>query len=135
MSLLNSKSRKYLVEEQLKGALVVKKFGITAIPMGYIVISTSKKPTTVETVGQVDRIWENEIDKTVSYALMAQYFGMHCIYLEAGSGAEKPVPDGMIKAIREQLDIPIIVGGGIRDAKTARQKAFMLICSNQFFRI
>jgi phosphoglycerol geranylgeranyltransferase len=48
MSLLNSRSRKYLVEEQLKGAMIVKKFGIKVIPMGYIVISTSKKPTTVE---------------------------------------------------------------------------------------
>jgi phosphoglycerol geranylgeranyltransferase len=54
---------------------------------------------------------------------MAQYFGMQCVYLEAGSGAEKPIPDGMIRAVKEQLDIPVIVGGGIRDAKTARQKA------------
>jgi phosphoglycerol geranylgeranyltransferase len=45
---------------------------------------------------------------------------MSCVYLEAGSGADKPVPTGMIKAVKNKIEIPLIVGGGIRDAEQAR---------------
>ena len=57
-----------------------------------------------------------------AHALAAQYMGMSMVYLEAGSGAPLPVPDDMIKLVRSYIDIPIIVGGGIRDAKTAKAK-------------
>jgi phosphoglycerol geranylgeranyltransferase len=90
--------------------------------MGYIVVSMSKTPTTVEKVASLDRIGETDIEKAVNYALAAKYLNLQCIYLEAGSGAEKPVPNEMIKAVRKEVNIPIIVGGGIRDGKTAREK-------------
>lgn len=123
MSLLNSKNRRYLVEEQVNGSLFLKKIGITPIPMGYILISTSKSPTTVERIADPDIIKSDDIEKALAYALTTQYFGMHCVYLEAGSGAEKPVPTQMIQQIREELDIPLIVGGGIRDSDTAKNIA------------
>jgi phosphoglycerol geranylgeranyltransferase len=122
MSLLNSKRRKLLVEEQVEGSLFIKKSGIKPIGMGYLVVSTSKTPTTVEKIADLDAIKEGESEKLLKYALAAEYFGMSCVYLEAGSGAEKPVPDEMIRRVRENLSIPIIVGGGIRDAKTAVAK-------------
>jgi len=122
MSLMNSRDRRFLIEEQFHGAQLVEKFGIHPIGMGYIVISSSKKMTTVERLGKLDIIRENDIDKAVNYALTAQYFGMHTVYLEAGSGAEKPVSNEMIMAVNDRLDIPIIVGGGIRDGKTALDK-------------
>lgn len=122
MSLLNSKRRKLLVEEQVEGSMLIKASGIKPISMGYIVVSTSQKPTTVERIADLDVIHENDIEKLLKYALAAEYLGMSCVYLEAGSGAEKPVPDEMIRCVRENLAIPIIVGGGIRDAKTASAK-------------
>lgn len=122
MMLLNSKKIDFLIGEQLKGAPLVKKFGIEPVSVGYIVISTSDKPTTVERIGNVDRIREKDIDKAINYALTAQYYGMKYIYLEAGSGAQRPVPNKMISAIRRQIDVPMIVGGGIRSAKTASDK-------------
>ncbi len=122
MSLLNSKKRRLLIEEQLAGVMAVKESGICPIGMGYIVVSTSTKPTTVERVTELDVIREDDIDKLVRYALTAEYYGMHCVYLEAGSGAEKPVSNEMISAVRDALTIPIIVGGGIRDGKTALDK-------------
>jgi phosphoglycerol geranylgeranyltransferase len=122
MSLLNSKRRKLLVEEQVEGAMMIKASGIKPISMGYIVVSTSQKPTTVEKIADLDVISENDTEKLLKYALAAEYLGMSCVYLEAGSGAEKPVPDEMIRCVRENLTIPIIVGGGIRDAKTAAAK-------------
>ncbi len=59
----------------------------------------------------------------MGYALTAQYFGMSCVYLEAGSGADWPVPVHMIKAVKNKIDIPLIVGGGIRKAEQAKDIA------------
>jgi len=120
MMLMNSMSRRFLVGEQVKAAPYVKKLGIKTIPMGYIVVSMSSKPTTVERVGEVDRILPGEMDKAVAYALTAEYYGMECVYLEAGSGAEKPVPAEMIRAVKKAVTVPLIVGGGIRDAAAAK---------------
>ncbi len=120
MMLMNSMSRRFLVGEQVKAAPHVKKLGIGTIPMGYIVVSTSAKPTTVERVGEVDRINPEDYDKAVAYALTAEYYGMECVYLEAGSGADKPVPAGMVRAVRKAVSVPLIVGGGIRDPAQAK---------------
>ncbi|MFC2153864.1 geranylgeranylglyceryl/heptaprenylglyceryl phosphate synthase [Candidatus Altiarchaeota archaeon] len=120
MSCLNSTQRRFLIEEQVKGAPFVKKGGINVIPLGYVLISTSKEPTMVEKVAQPDPITEDDVDKAVAYALAAQYLGMHTVYLEAGSGAEKPIPQKMIEAVKEALDIPLIVGGGIRSPEEAK---------------
>jgi phosphoglycerol geranylgeranyltransferase len=120
MMLMNSTNRRFLVGEQMRAAPYVKKLGIGTIAMGYIVVSTSSKPTTVERVGEVDRILPDEVEKAVAYALTAEYYGMECVYLEAGSGAERPVPAQMIEAVRKATKIPLIVGGGIRDPAAAQ---------------
>ena len=122
MDLINSLDYKYRRGEQLKGARIVKKYGIKPIATAYVVISTSNEPTTVERKANLDRIGENDIEKLIDYVLYAEYIGFDCVYLEAGSNAEKPVPDEMIKAIKKEISIPIIVGGGIRDGKEARAK-------------
>lgn len=119
MSLLNSRKREFLVGEQVKAAPYLKDFSVKPIPMGYLVVSTSSEPTTVERVSDPDPITEKDVGKCVAYALTAQYFGMDCVYLEAGSGAEKPVPSEMVSAVKKSLDIPVIVGGGIRSPKQA----------------
>ncbi|MFC2162545.1 geranylgeranylglyceryl/heptaprenylglyceryl phosphate synthase [Candidatus Altiarchaeota archaeon] len=121
MMLMNSKDRRFLVGEQAKAAIPFSKTSINPIPMGYIVVSTSSKPTKVEEVGDVDVIGEGDVEKALSYALAAQYFGMHCVYLEAGSGADKPVPSLMIRKIKDSLSVPVIVGGGIRSAEQAKE--------------
>lgn len=125
MSLLNSRINQYLLGEQVKGAPLIRRFGVKPISMAYILISTSEEATTVERIvgrENLDIIKEGDIDKAVNYALTAQYLNMECVYLEAGSNADKPVPDEMISAVRAEIDIPIIVGGGIRDGETAREK-------------
>lgn len=122
MKLLNSKEDKYQISEQIRGAPLVKKWNITPIPTGYIVISTSKKPTTVEKNVKLHKIQIDDIKKAVEYAIYAEMTGMSCIYLEAGSDAEQPVSNEMLKAIRSEIKIPIIVGGGIKNAHTAKEK-------------
>ncbi len=122
MELMNSKEHKYRGGEQAKGAPLVKKWGIRPISMGYVVVSTSREPTTVERKVDLDVINEGDLDKALHYAGKAQGMGKSCVYFEAGSGAEKPVPDEMVRAVRTAIDIPLIIGGGIRDADTARDK-------------
>ena len=122
MDLLNSPALEYKKKQHMTGARLVKKWGIKPISMGYMVISTSKKPTTVETKIKLDIIKDEDIEKAVDYAIYAECMGMQCVYLDAGSNPEKPVPDEMIKAVRNAIEIPIIVGGGIKNAEEARKK-------------
>ena len=122
MQLVNSISRKFLIEEQLKAVSFIRKYELECISVAYIIIKTGGNKTTVEEkVGALDII-ANDIEKAVNYALMGKIFGFSVIYLEAGSGAKRPVSNEMIRAVREAIDIPIIVGGGIRDAAMAREK-------------
>jgi len=122
MMLLNSLDRRFLLGEQLKGVPVIKENKIKPISMGYMVVSMSAKPTTVEKAASLDRITGGDVEKAVNYALTAEYLNMECIYLEAGSGAERPIPNEMISAVRKVVSVPIIVGGGIRDGRCAREK-------------
>ncbi|KAA0012408.1 MAG: phosphoglycerol geranylgeranyltransferase [Thermoplasmata archaeon] len=122
MEFMNSLKYEHTRGEQLKGGILVKKLGIKPIATGYMVISTSKIPTTVEQKTVLDRIGEDDIEKAVRYCAYAECIGMDCVYLDAGSNAEKPVPDKMIREIRKIVDLPIIVGGGIKTPEEAKRK-------------
>lgn len=119
MSLLNSKSLKYVVEEPRKGAPIIEKLGIETISMGYLVIKPGMK---VGKKGKAKLIKRDDIKTAVEYALFTKYSGRRLLYLEAGSGAPKPVTNKMIKAVKGAIDIPLVVGGGIRSSKVAREK-------------
>ena len=114
MMLMNSRSPRFLVQEQAKAAPHLSSMRVEPISMGYVIISTSRKPTTVETIGEVDRIGKKDVEKAVAYALTAKYYGMSCIYLEAGSGADHPVNPEVISNVKEETGLPLIVGGGVR---------------------
>ena len=120
MSLLNSRNLDYVIREHIKGAPFVKHSGLEPISMGYVIVEPGM---TAGKVGEVDLIKRTDIDTAVGYALAAQYLGMNFFYLEAGSGAPNPVSNDMISSVKKNLDIPLIVGGGIRDVETAREKA------------
>ena len=123
MSLLNSRSAQYLIEEQMKGSILVRSFGIEALPMGYIIVE-SGATTAAGWAGDVRLIPREKPEFALGYALAAKYLGMRFVYLEAGSGAKESVPAEMIALLKENLgpDTFVIVGGGIRDPKTAREK-------------
>ncbi len=120
MSMLNSKDLNKVVGEQVAGAPYIKKLGIQTLPMGYVVVEPGM---TVGKVGKADPIPRDDPQIAVNFGLAAQYFGMKLFYLEAGSGAPEPVPVEMIRACKENLDIPLIVGGGIREPEQAEKIA------------
>jgi phosphoglycerol geranylgeranyltransferase len=111
MSLLNSVDPYFLIGAQILGAPLIKKFKIEPISMGYIIVGDGG---TAGIVGKAIPIPYNKPELAAAHALAGQYLGMRFIYLEAGSGAVNPVPPEMIKTVKHYLDIPLIVGGGIR---------------------
>ena len=121
MSLLNSRDVNYITTNQAIGAPIVYKLGIEPISMAYIVIEPGGA---AGWVGDARLIPRNRPKLAVAYALAAKYLGMHYIYLEAGSGADRPVPVEMIAAVKKAVgkEIKVIAGGGIRDGNTARER-------------
>jgi len=120
MSLLNSRNLGFVIREHVKGAPFVKHSGIEPISMGYVIVEPGM---TAGKKGEVDLVKRDDIQTAIGYALAAQYLGMSCFYLEAGSGAPEPVSNEMITAVKKSINIPLIVGGGIRDPETAKEKA------------
>jgi phosphoglycerol geranylgeranyltransferase len=119
MSLLNSRNLDFVIREHVKGSLMIQKFGIEPISMGYVIVEPGM---TAGRVGEADLIKQDDIETAVGYALASEYLGMRLFYLEAGSGATQPVSDEMIRGIKKSVRVPLVVGGGIRDEVTAREK-------------
>lgn len=116
MSLLNSRNVKNVAGEQVAAAPAIKKLGIEPIPMGYVIVEPGMK---VGEVGDVQLLRRDDIETARAYAIATENFGMKLLYLEAGSGADKPVPADMVRAVKEEINIPLVVGGGIRDGSIA----------------
>lgn len=117
MMLMNSMDQRFLIGEQVKGAPFVKKAGIEPVPMGYLICEPGGK---AGQVGSAELIGPTETERVEAYAMTAQFLGFRLFYLEAGSGADYPVNPDLIRAARDSCDLPIIVGGGIRDSRAAR---------------
>jgi phosphoglycerol geranylgeranyltransferase len=119
MSLLNSRSPAYIVENQALGAPLVLRYALEPIPMAYIIIEPGG---TVGYVGDARLIPRKKPELAAAYALAAKFMGMRLVYLEAGSGADSPVPAGMVALVKKLLgDVLLIVGGGIRDGAAAAE--------------
>ena len=117
MSLLNSVDPYFLMGAQILGAPLVKKYGIEPISMGYIIVGEGG---TAGIVGKAISVPYTKPELAAAHALAGQYLGMRFIYLEGGSGAAHPVPPEMISAVKHLLDIPLIVGGGIKTKEQAK---------------
>ncbi len=116
MSLLNSNNPYWIIGAQALGAPNIKKIGIEVIPMGYIIIEPGG---TAGWVGDAKLIPQNKPDIAVAYSMAAECLGMRLMYLEAGSGAAKHVPEVMVSAVKKMTDMIVVVGGGIRNGETA----------------
>jgi phosphoglycerol geranylgeranyltransferase len=121
MSLLNSRSPSYLIENQALGAPLVLRYGLEPLPMAYIIIEPGG---TVGYVGDARLIPRKKPELAAAYALAAKFMGMRLVYLEAGSGADAPVPAAMVSLVKRLLgEVLLIVGGGIRNGAAAAELA------------
>ena len=119
-SLMNSENPYFITQAQALGAPNVLKFGLEPLPTAYLVIGEG---TSAWFVGSARGIPFEKPKIAAAYSLAAQFLGMRFVYLEAGSGAKTHVTPEMIKMVRKIFNGFIIVGGGIKDAKTAKMLA------------
>jgi len=119
LSLLSGRNPQYLVDEQVRMAPLVKKMNLEPIPTAYLLIDSSKI-TSVEFVTGTRPLPRDKVDIIIAHALAAEYLGFRVIYLEAGSGAPIPVPDYIVRAVRENTTVPILVGGGLNSPEKVK---------------
>jgi putative glycerol-1-phosphate prenyltransferase len=115
LSLISGRNPEYLIGQHVLSSIPIKKSAIKVVPVGYMLIE-SGKTTSVEYISNTKPIPSNKPDIAVCTAVAGELLGMRSIYLEAGSGAQNPVPTKMIAAVKHNISIPLIVGGGIRTA-------------------
>jgi len=119
LSVLNSTNPYYIVGAQAAGAVIIRRHGLEAIPLAYIIVGQGGAAGYVSYARPVPF---NKPEIAAAYALAAQYMGFEYVYLEAGSGMP-PVPPYFIKVVRRAINIPLVVGGGIKSYELAYKAA------------
>ncbi len=120
-SLVSGRNPQYLIDEQLKGGLLVKALGIEALPTAYMLIN-SGPATAVEYISNTKPIPANKPKLTMAHAIASELMGMRWTYLEAGSGAEEAIPLEHIILTRKATKLNIIAGGGITTPQEAEKR-------------
>tara|TARA_R100001369_G_C3312961_1_gene167672 strand:+ start:502 stop:1197 length:696 start_codon:yes stop_codon:yes gene_type:complete len=118
LSLLSGRNPEYLVGQQLKAVKKLKASKLEVIPTGYILVDGGTE-TAVARVSNTKPLSQDAVLTIVHTAMAGEFMGAKLIYLEAGSGAINPVRPEIISEVKKAINIPLIVGGGI---KTEAQK-------------
>lgn len=113
LSLISGRNPELLIGNHVLAAPFLSKIRKKVIPVGYILIGTGSH-TSVVYMSQTEPVPANKPEIAVATAIAGELLGLKLIYLEAGSGAPEPVPVETIKAVRNNISIPIVVGGGLR---------------------
>ncbi|HEU4553337.1 MAG TPA: geranylgeranylglyceryl/heptaprenylglyceryl phosphate synthase [Chitinophaga sp.] len=118
LSVISGRNADLLIGQHVVSAVAVKKSGLEVIPTGYMVIDGGV-PTTVSYISNTFPIPADKDDIAMCTAMAGEMLGHKLIYMDAGSGARDAITESMISRVASQVSIPIIVGGGIRDAEKA----------------
>lgn len=113
LSLISGRNPDYLIGKHVEAVSKLKQTVLEVIPTGYILIENGKQ-TAVERITKTKPISRRNNQAIVDTARAGELLGMKLIYLEAGSGAKEPVSQEIISSVKQELNIPLIVGGGIR---------------------
>ncbi|RTY98897.1 geranylgeranylglyceryl/heptaprenylglyceryl phosphate synthase [Flavobacterium sp. RSP49] len=114
LSLISGRNPDFLIEHQVKVAPILKQTQLEIISTGYILIESGNE-TAVERISKTKPLDRNNLDLALATALAGEMLGNKLIYLEAGSGAKQAVPLEMIALVTQNIEIPLLVGGGIVD--------------------
>jgi phosphoglycerol geranylgeranyltransferase len=118
LSLISGRNPEFLIGKHVIAAPQLKSSKLEIIPTGYLLIE-SGRPTTASYISNTVPIPHDKVDIALCTAIAGEMLGLKLIYLDAGSGALTPVNRHMIKGVAEQLTVPLVVGGGIRNAEAA----------------
>ncbi|NPB02882.1 MAG: geranylgeranylglyceryl/heptaprenylglyceryl phosphate synthase [Thermotogae bacterium] len=113
LSLLSGRNPEYLIGEHVKAAPQIKRLGLKVIPVAYLLIDGGTY-TATEFVSNTKPIPRDKPELILAHVLAARYLGFAAVYLEAGSGAVLSVPTDTVTKVKEEVGLPVIVGGGIR---------------------
>lgn len=118
LSVISGRNPELLIGQHVLSAPAVKKSGLEVISTGYILIDGGA-PTTVSYISNTTPVPADKDDIAMCTAIAGEMLGMKVVFMDAGSGARKPISESMIARVSSQVSAPIIVGGGIRDAEKA----------------
>jgi putative glycerol-1-phosphate prenyltransferase len=122
LSLISGRNPDYLIEHQVNAVPILKKTNLEIISTGYILIESGAE-TAVERVTKTTPLVRNNPEYILQTAQAGEMLGNKLIYLEAGSGADYAVSKEIIKLVSQNIEIPLLVGGGIIDLQGI-QKAY-----------
>ncbi len=120
LSLISGRNPDYLIGNHVIAAPFLKDFRDKIFPVGYILVNCGTR-TSVEYISQTSAIPSDKTDIAVATAIAGEMLGLRMIYLEGGSGASNHVPVDMISAVKQNINIPLAAGGGIRSEKEVEQ--------------
>jgi putative glycerol-1-phosphate prenyltransferase len=120
LSLISGRNPEFLIGNHVLSAPLIKKHKLEVVPTGYMLINSGTN-TSVLYMSNTSPIPYTKNDIAIATALAGEQLGLKMIYLEAGSGADKPVSNEMVTAVKENITIPVIVGGGIKTKSQLKQ--------------
>ncbi len=120
LSLISGRNPEYLIGKQVVAVSKLRKTNLEILPTGYILIENGKE-TSVQRVTKTIPMARKSIQAIVNTAKAGELLGMKLIYLEAGSGATHPINADIISSVKEDLNIPLIVGGGIKNNQQLKE--------------
>jgi putative glycerol-1-phosphate prenyltransferase len=118
LSLISGRNPELLIGQHVISAPAVRKSGLEIISTGYMVIDGGA-PTTVSYISNASPIPADKNEIALCTAMAGEMLGMKLIYMDAGSGARHPIREEMIASVAKNIEIPLVVGGGIRDPEKA----------------
>jgi putative glycerol-1-phosphate prenyltransferase len=118
LSLLSGRNPEYLIGKHLVAAPLLAASKLEIIPTAYLLIDGGKE-TSVSYISNTKPIPADKQDIAMATALAGKMLGMQCVYMDAGSGALSPISEKMISTVKKAVDLPLIIGGGIRNKNAA----------------
>lgn len=118
LSLISGRNPDLLIGQHVVAASMIRQSRLEVIPTGYIIIE-SGKITSVQYMSNTQPLPFDKPEIAVSTAIAGEMLGLKLIFIDAGSGALQPVPPELISSVKQNISIPLIVGGGIRTPESA----------------
>ncbi len=118
LSLISGRNPELLIGQHVISAPFVKQSGLEIMSTGYMVIDGGA-PTTVSYISNATPIPADKNEIAMCTAMAGEMLGMKLIYMDAGSGARRPITEAMIEKVSAVIEAPLVVGGGINDPEKA----------------
>lgn len=118
LSLISGRNPELLIGQHVVSAPAIKKSGLEIMATGYMVIDGGA-PTTVSYISNASPIPADKNEIAICTAMAGEMLGMKLIYMDAGSGAKRPITESMIEIVSKNINVPLVIGGGITDPEKA----------------